>query len=81
MVHMGIEKVPCHRIDSSYAHLTCNFSSGILGGKGQVWEAALDCGLEIPDGYYYLADARYPGDNPQLLIPYCGVWYHLAEWS
>ena len=48
---------------------------------GQVWEAALDCRLEIPDGYYYLADAGYSGDDPWLLIPYHGVWYHLAEWS
>ena len=46
---------------------------------GQVWEAALDCRLEMPDGYYYLADARYPGDDPQLLILYCGIQYHLEK--
>ena len=41
----------------------------------------MDCGLEIPDGYYYLADAGYPDDDPRLLTPYRGVRYHLAEWS
>ena len=52
-----------------------------LATNGQVWLVALGCGLEIPDGSYYLADAGYPDDDPQLLIPYCGIRYHLAEWS
>ena len=46
----------------------------------QVWEAALDCGFDIPDGCYYLADVGYPEDL-WLLLLYCGVRYHLAEWS
>ena len=46
----------------------------------QVWEDALDCGFDIPDGHYYLADAGYPEDS-QLLIPYCDVRYHLAGWN
>ena len=29
----------------------------------QVWEAALECGLNIPGGHYFLADAEY-ADNP-----------------
>ena len=28
----------------------------------QVWEAALECGLNIPDGCYFPADAGYPED-------------------
>ena len=68
----------------------CSFNLWFLFGytgwegsvaNGQVWEATLDCRLEIPDGHYYLADARYPGNDPQLLIPYRGIPYHLAEWS
>ena len=46
----------------------------------QVWEAALDCGFNIPAGHYYLANTGYPED-PWLLIPYCGVKYHLAGWN
>ena len=62
------------------------FLFGYTGWEGsatdkQIWEAVLDCGLEIPDGYYYLADAGYPDDDPRLLTPYCGVCYHLTEWS
>ena len=61
------------------------FIFGYTGWEGsamdsQVWEAALDCGFDIPDGHYYLADAGYPED-PQLLLPYHGVRYHLAEWN
>jgi hypothetical protein len=36
--------------------------------------------LNIPNGKYYLADAGYLACQ-QLLIPYHGIWYHLAEWS
>ena len=61
------------------------FGFGYTGWEGsttdsQVWEAALDCGFNIPDGRYYLADAGYP-EEPQLLLPYWGVRYHLAEWN
>ena len=45
------------------------FPFGYTGWEGsatdnQIWEAVLDCGLEIPDDYYYLVDARYPDDDP-----------------
>ena len=61
------------------------FIFGYTGWEGsatdsQVWEAVLDCGFDIPDGCYYLADAGYPED-PWLLLPYHGVRYHLAEWN
>lgn len=36
--------------------------------------------LPIPAGYYYLGDAGFP-QCPQVLIPYCGVRYHLREWA
>jgi len=36
--------------------------------------------LAIPDGKYYLGDAGFPNCR-QLLVPYCGQRYHLAEWG
>ena len=45
-----------------------------------VYEDALINGLHIPKGKYYLADAGFPCCE-QLLIPYHGRWYHLAEWG
>ena len=45
----------------------------------QVLESALENGFDIPDGYYYLADAGY-SVSEKLLTPYRGVRYHLAEW-
>ena len=45
-----------------------------------VYEDARPRGLDIPDGKYYLADAGFPASQ-QLLIPYHGRWYHLAEWG
>ena len=47
---------------------------------GQVYESALQDGLNIPQGKYYLADAGFPSCE-ELLIPYCKVRYHLAEWG
>ena len=46
----------------------------------RVYEEARQNDLIIPEGYFYLADAGYPG-CAQLLIPYRGVRYHLAEWG
>ena len=77
------------RVLSQNCLFACSFDLtfvfGYTGWEGsamdsQVWEAALDCGFDIPDGHYYLADARYPED-PRLLLPYRGVRYHLAEWN
>lgn len=34
----------------------------------------------IPVGKYYLADAGFALCDT-LLVPYRGVWYHLAEWG
>ena len=61
------------------------FIFGYTGWEGsamdnQVWEVALECRLNIPGSHYFLADAGY-ADDPQLLLPYCDIWYHLAEWN
>jgi hypothetical protein len=36
--------------------------------------------LTIPEGKYYLADARF-GRCDACLVPYRSVCYHLAEWG
>ncbi|KAL0561959.1 hypothetical protein IC582_002404 [Cucumis melo] len=36
-------------------------------------------GLQVPKGYYYLCDARYPNADG-FLAPYRGQRYHLQEW-
>jgi hypothetical protein len=58
------------------------FVSSLTGWEGdaQVYDDAQSKDLHIPDGKYYLADAGFP-TSQQLLTPYCGPWYHLAEWG
>ena len=46
----------------------------------RVWEDPHSKDLVIPDGKYYLADAGFPSCK-ELLIPYRGIQYHLAEWG
>jgi hypothetical protein len=36
--------------------------------------------LFVLQGKYYLADAGFPTCN-SLIIPFCGIHYHLAEWG
>ena len=45
-----------------------------------VFEDASTTDLYIPPGKFLLADAGYPL-WPNLLVPYRGVHYHLAEWG
>lgn len=84
---------PSHKNRKGFVSQNClfacsfnlQFSFCYIGWEGsatdaQVWEAGLQEGLVIPDGYYYLADAGYPTSD-YLLTPYCGVRYHLAKWS
>jgi DDE superfamily endonuclease len=49
-------------------------------GDARVYDDARSRDLDIPDGKYYLADAGFPACQ-QLIIPYRGVRYHLAEWG
>jgi DDE superfamily endonuclease len=67
----------------------CSFSLWFLyvltGWEGsatdaRVYEDARAHDLHIPSGRYYLADAGFP-QCPELLVPYRGVRYHLAEWG
>jgi hypothetical protein len=57
------------------------FTYGLTGWEGSASDACLWAnarGLNIPDGCYLLADAGFPHCQ-QLLVPYRGVHYHLAE--
>ena len=46
----------------------------------RIWEDAVEHDLIIPVGKYFLTNAGFPLCD-QLLIPYRGVHYHLAEWG
>ena len=46
----------------------------------QLWNDAINDDLVVPEGKYYLSDAGF-GACDQLLLPYQGVHYHLAEWG
>jgi hypothetical protein len=67
----------------------CNFNmlfTYILTGwegsatDARVWADALVEGFSVPTGFYYLADAGFPHCK-ELLVPFCGVRYHLQEWG
>ena len=45
-----------------------------------VYKDARSSDLNIPEGKYYLADPGYYLTN-ELLVPYPGVRYYLAEWG
>ena len=62
-----------------------NFTYILSGWEGSVADASIyhdarTTDFTIPDGKYYLADAGYPNCR-QLLTPYHGQCYHLAEWG
>ena len=60
----------------------CYVLSGWEGSAadGQVYEDAQETDFAIPPGKFYLADAGFPVCDA-LLVPYCGVRYHLKEWG
>ena len=61
------------------------FTYVLSGWEGSVPDATIYydarmTDLAVPEGKYYLADAGFP-NCPQLLVPYRGQRYHLAEWG
>ena len=61
------------------------FTYTLTGWEGsatdaRVYDDAITNDLHIPKGKYLLADAGYPLHH-ELLVPYRGVRYHLAEWG
>ena len=62
-----------------------NFMYALMGWEGSALDAhvysdAIGTDLPIPARKYLLADAGFPQELG-LLVPYCGVRYHLAEWG
>ena len=60
----------------------CYILAGWEGSAADSWifENACRTDFVIEAGTYYLADAEFSLCNV-LLVPYCGVWYHLNEWE
>jgi hypothetical protein len=84
---------PFHRNRKGFVSQNCLFGCSfdlrfvyaLTGWEGsaadaRIYEDACSKDLDIPDGKYYLADAGFPA-CPQLIIPYRGPRYHLAEWG
>jgi hypothetical protein len=82
-----------HRNRKGYVSQNClfacsfelSFTYALTGWEGsatdaRVYEAARGLDLIIPSGKYYLADGGFPMCK-ELLVPYRGVRYHLAEWG
>ena len=51
-----------------------------LASDAWVYASAISEDLIVSDGWHLLADAGFPHCK-ELLVPYCGVHYHLAEWG
>ena len=51
-----------------------------LATDAHVYDHATSKLLHIPQGKYLLANISYPL-TPQLLVPFLGIHYHLAEWG
>jgi len=81
----------CKGFTSQNCLFICSFSLQFLytlrltGWEGSttdawIYEDACAHDLHIPAGKYYLADAGF-SQCPELLVPYRGVQYYLAEWG
>ena len=84
---------PSYRNRKGFVSQNCLFISSfslrflyaLTGWEGSatdahIYEDACTHDLQIPAGKYYLGDAGFP-QCPELLVPYRGVRYHLAEWG
>ena len=65
-------------IDMAFLYLLPSWEGSTA--NSHIFESVRREDFRIPDGRYYLANARY-GNCDALLIPYCGVRYHLKEWG
>jgi hypothetical protein len=64
--------------DLKFIYTLCGWEGSAADAK--IFNDVITTDLHIPVGKYLLADGGY-ALSPQLLIPYCGVCYHLAEWG
>ena len=67
-----------HAVSISSLHIL----TGWEGSAADAWvyHDAVNTDLVVPEGWYYLGDAGFPHCD-QLLVPFWGVSYHLAEWG
>ena len=68
----------CCNFDMQFTYVLSGWEGSMADAS--VYHDARTTDFTIPDGKYYLADAGYP-NCPQLLVPYHGQRYHLAEWG
>ena len=61
-----------------FLHIQSGWEGSVA--DSQMFHDACFMGFHIPISKYYLADAGFPACDV-LLVPYRGVWYHLAEWG
>jgi hypothetical protein len=65
--------------------LDLKFCHVLAGWEGSASDSAIFADAKahdfcVPMGKYFLADAGFPSCR-ELLVPYCGVRYHLREWE
>ena len=60
-----------------FIYSLCGWNSSVTDGV--LWWNALVNEIQVPLNRYLLGDAGFPSCGV-LLVPYCGVHYHLREW-
>ena len=75
--HIGIERVSFHKLPFFACDFDLQFIFCYTGWEGSatdahVFKGGLQAGLQIPNGYYYLADMGYLPSYQDLLTPYHG---------
>ena len=68
----------CCTFDLRFQYVLSGWDSS--AADAAVYDNARQTDLTVPAGKFYLADAGF-GACDALLIPYCRVHYHLAEWG
>lgn len=68
----------CCSFDTRFQYILSGWDGS--AADALVYNDARQTDLRVPQGVYFLADTGF-GVCAALLIPYCGVQYHLAEWG
>lgn len=65
-------------LDGNFTYIYAGWEGSAHDGR--VLSAARNKGFAVPQGYYLLGDAGYSQVSNDILVPYRGTRYHLAEW-
>ena len=68
----------CCDFDMQFTYILSSWEGSMADAS--IYHDAQLSDLAIPDSKYYLGDTGFP-NCCQLLVPYHGQWYHLAEWG